>query len=273
MPYEFNRKPRSIQEVDRWKATELRMFLLYTGPIVLKRLLDIERYNHFLSLSIGINILLQNKRESINEAEVLLLDFADKIQFLYNESFLTYNVHCLTHLATDCRNFGSLDTFSAFKFENYLQELKRKLKKRSQFASQIYKRSVEESNFKKIVNKGAENIVLGDFIDGSYTYIKITTNKQTKYFSLKRPNNYYYYNDKIFKIKYIKRVDQDYIVHGYPLKSVEDISSSITININCIFKTNNIDFEDLPNEHNILHIKKVFKIKLTNELYFVPLIH
>lgn len=168
VPYEFNRKPRSIQELDRWKATELRMFLLYTGPIVLKGLLDTERYNHFLSLSFGINMLLQNKMEYISEAEVLLLDFVEKIQILYNESFLSYNVHCLTHLATDCRNFGSLNKFSAFKYENYLQELKRKLKKSSQFASQIYKRSVEKSNLKKINTKGTENVVLGKLKDGSY---------------------------------------------------------------------------------------------------------
>ena len=121
----------------------------------------------------GINLehiseLISNKKEYINEAEVLLIDLVDKIQILYNESFLSYNVDCLTHLATDCRNFGSLNNFSAFKYENYLQE---KLKKISQFASQIYKRIVEESNFKKYITKGTENIVLGDFKDDSYTYI------------------------------------------------------------------------------------------------------
>lgn len=37
VPYEINRKPRSISELSRWKATELRTFLLYLGPAILKK--------------------------------------------------------------------------------------------------------------------------------------------------------------------------------------------------------------------------------------------
>lgn len=48
---EFHRKPRTIADLATWKATELRSFLIYFGPIVLKNIqVDIAIYEHFLLL-------------------------------------------------------------------------------------------------------------------------------------------------------------------------------------------------------------------------------
>ena len=53
---EFARQPRSLNELDRWKTTELRSYL-YTRPIALKGVLSSSYYKHFLSLSLSIRIL------------------------------------------------------------------------------------------------------------------------------------------------------------------------------------------------------------------------
>jgi len=39
MPCEFARKPRTLDEMCRWKATEFRTFLLYIGTFVIKSVL------------------------------------------------------------------------------------------------------------------------------------------------------------------------------------------------------------------------------------------
>lgn len=48
VPVEFAQRPRSLNEVDRWKASEFRQFLLYTGPVLLKDFLHPAVYQHFL---------------------------------------------------------------------------------------------------------------------------------------------------------------------------------------------------------------------------------
>lgn len=58
MPCEFNRKPRGLSEMDRWKATELRSFMLYWGPVVLKDCLPSEMYDNFMLFSVGMYLLL-----------------------------------------------------------------------------------------------------------------------------------------------------------------------------------------------------------------------
>ncbi|GBL89107.1 hypothetical protein AVEN_33836-1, partial [Araneus ventricosus] len=73
-PKEFQRKPRSLIEVDRWKATEFRCFLLYVGPVVLKDILLPDYYNHFLCLHLAIRIMLSEKliEDYLDYAEELL---------------------------------------------------------------------------------------------------------------------------------------------------------------------------------------------------------
>ncbi|KAF2884318.1 hypothetical protein ILUMI_21837, partial [Ignelater luminosus] len=110
IPSEFCRKPRSIYELDRWKATELRLFLLYIGPIVLKKVLP-----------------------------------DDKSGELYSSEFLTYNVHNLVHINVDVLKYGALDNFSTFKFENNMMKIKKYLKKRNKPLEQLNNRISEEN--------------------------------------------------------------------------------------------------------------------------------
>jgi hypothetical protein len=130
-PREFSRKPRSAKEIDMWKATEFRTFLLYTGPIVLKNLLPKEKYYHFLLLSVAITILITNKAKNIewnNYAGALLKEFVIMVPRIYSKEFLSYNMHSLLHLSSDALKHGPLDSFSAFEYENNMQFIKRSIR-------------------------------------------------------------------------------------------------------------------------------------------------
>lgn len=127
IPVEFARKPRPLMEVDRWKATEFRQFLLYTGKIVLKGVLPDNMYQHFLLFSLGIAILVSPDiaTNHIPLANQLLHRFVLEMSPLYGPETMVYNIHSLLHLCDDVQLFGSLDYSSAFPFENFMQTMKR----------------------------------------------------------------------------------------------------------------------------------------------------
>jgi len=143
---EFNRKQRRLEEIDRWKATELRTFLFYTGAIALRKYLPENHYQLFMILSVACRILATPKQSSdiIDYAEKLILFFAQEFKSLFGKVNFSYNLHCLTHLVQDVRKYGHLDAYSAFRFENKLGELKKLLRKPSSSLSQVHRRISEK---------------------------------------------------------------------------------------------------------------------------------
>jgi hypothetical protein len=151
MPSEFCRKPRGLDEIKRFKASEYRQILLYSGSVILFEALKVEYgpvYDHFLSLSISMSILLhpQYCHEYLQYAKDLLVHFVKTCINLYGKQYITHNFHGLTHIADDVETFGPLDSCSAFKFENYLQILKRYVRKGDKPLEQVVKRVLEMLN-------------------------------------------------------------------------------------------------------------------------------
>lgn len=146
IPTEFARKPRSLNDIDKWKATEFRQFLLYTGIVVMKLLLPTNCYNHFLSLSVAIRILTDEQLcVTFNAyANSLLLYFVSNFGNIYGNEYMSHNVHNLLHLSNDVQNFGSLDNFSCFKFENYMQKIKKKIHQSGKPLEEFSNRTFEE---------------------------------------------------------------------------------------------------------------------------------
>ena len=68
------------------------------------------------------------------------MEFVSDIQKLYYSELLTYNMHSLVHLSEDVKIHGKLDNFSAFPFENYMQKLKRLVRKKNDHLIQLVNR-------------------------------------------------------------------------------------------------------------------------------------
>lgn len=161
IPKEINRKPRSLLELPRYKATEFRTFLLYVGPTVLHSVVELAVYEHFLLFHVAISILCSSRHLSkslISQANLFLKTFIEHGEKLYGKQFIIFNVHLLSHLCDDVHAYGPLDKFSTFPFENYLGQLKRLLKSSRKPLAQIYRR-VSEIEYALLTTTSNQNIV------------------------------------------------------------------------------------------------------------------
>ncbi|XP_051165496.1 uncharacterized protein LOC127291123 [Leptopilina boulardi] len=171
-PVEFARRPRGLSDYVHWKATEFRTFLLYTGPIVLKKVLKSDVYAHFLLFHSAVTILVNENHirdaTNIDYAHDLLTQFVAEFPNVYGKRYVSQNVHNLLHICECVKRFGSLDKFSAFRFENYMLTIKNMVRKGEKPLQQLSRRIGEKE-------KADEGKVTTDF---PYNTSRINLQKQ-----------------------------------------------------------------------------------------------
>lgn len=91
-------------------------------------------------------LLSTNMNEYVNYARSLLQYFVEHFEILYGRHLVSHNVHGLLHIADDYEQFGPLDNISAFPFENFMKNIKKKLRKQELPLQQLVKRFHEEFN-------------------------------------------------------------------------------------------------------------------------------
>lgn len=145
IPNLFPRKTRTLCDLKNWKATELRMDLLYICPVAYKKFLSLQRYDHLILLHVSIKLLVnkENCKTFADYADQLLRQYVTSFSSLYGPETITMNVHNLIYLANDVRRHGCLDDISAFPFENKLQKLTNLIRKSGKPLQQAVKRLAE----------------------------------------------------------------------------------------------------------------------------------
>ncbi|EFN71379.1 hypothetical protein EAG_00250, partial [Camponotus floridanus] len=81
---------------------------------------------HFLLLHSAAYILSSSTliRTHLHFAEQFIRTFISHSVVIYGKSFVVYNVHSLSHLSKECQEHGTMDNFSAFRYENRLKSIK-----------------------------------------------------------------------------------------------------------------------------------------------------
>lgn len=281
IPNDFVRKPRGLNELKNWKATELRQFLLYSGPVVLKNIIEKNLYEHFLTLHAAVTILINPDecRRKNKYAKDLLQHFVHSSKILYGEQFISHNVHGLLHISDDVALHGALDNFSAFRYENYMQCIKNMLRKSEKPLEQIARRYHERvlNNAKYVTNLKIPQI----FVNKEHTNGPLVNNLENavqykiyKYGNVNidcddRSNNTCLTNNGEFiTIKNIIYYHGSYFV-GYQhlfFKNLDKLSIAPMIGIytesSCLQKWAASSI-----------LKKVWRIPIDNKYILIPLVH
>lgn len=223
-PSDFQRKLRGLEKMSLWKGTELRTFLLYIGPIVLNGEISKPHYKNFMLFHVAISILTDKILcVDFNEiARILINSFVDEFEEIYGQEYVTYNVHLVTHLSSDCKIFGNLDNFSSFPFESYLGKIKRLVKSPHRPLQQIHNRISEIFNISSYkCTKNDEKFYLDKHL-GENQFLRCRINNIC--FTGNSQNDSYVQliNKSIVKIEIFQRDGSQINVFGRKLISIEN---------------------------------------------------
>ncbi|XP_064473705.1 uncharacterized protein LOC135388223 [Ornithodoros turicata] len=153
-PHCFTRLPRQIKERAYWKASEWRHWLLYYSLPCTLNILPQRHWKHWCLLVEAIHLLLQEELHPtlLARASTLLQKFVFMVPSLYEERFVTFNVHQLLHLTATVQHLGPLWAHSAFVFEDGNGRLTKTVTAANGVALQIVERVVLHQQLKLLLN-------------------------------------------------------------------------------------------------------------------------
>lgn len=154
-PSEFERKPRTLDEVHHFKANELRQILLYTFPIMLKGFVSEQLYGEVMLYHVAFRLLQDPNdcRQNANAAREFLELFVSQYSASFGIQNFTYNTHCVLHIPDCVEQYGQL---YSFRGENYNRILKKLMRKNNLHLQQFSNRFAEISNARELL-ENAEN--------------------------------------------------------------------------------------------------------------------
>jgi hypothetical protein len=124
-PCDIKRFPRSLKLAGKWKASELRSFMLFYSMFVLQNALPDKFLKHWSVLVSSMYSLLCEKisRTDLFAIDSKLRKFVSETKALYGEEHMSFNLHQLCHMVECVLHCGPIWRTSAFSFESDNQQL------------------------------------------------------------------------------------------------------------------------------------------------------
>lgn len=118
-PHFFNRKPRNLDHILKWKSVEIKIFAFYISIPLLMNNLSLIYFYHYCCYIFAIRLFYE-PIESDNDttlADEILKEYIKMLGQYYNDGAYDFTVHVHEHLASKVRLHGPLKSHSQFVFE------------------------------------------------------------------------------------------------------------------------------------------------------------
>lgn len=166
-PKFVHRMPTSIEQYYNWKASELKCWLLYYSPPLMKEFMRPNYFNHYILFVSAIATLSGDSisPDNLIQARLLLKKFVKEFESndFYGIRFCSLNVHQLLHLVDNVEMLGPTWVHSCFSFENINGQLIRNVHGTTDVESQIIKSHLQILKFSSKLSQLEKGPVL-DFI-------------------------------------------------------------------------------------------------------------
>ena len=189
-PSRISRKPRDVESMKHWKASEWRNWILYYAIPCLEDIIRPCDLKHLSLLSRATFILNKDSIDAgqLQEAELLLKQYVKNFEEIFGVINMKFNIHLLNHLVETVKNWGPFWAHSAFPFEAWNKKVVEKVTSANSKPLQITTRylmirfihdlindpSIPETTSRKIraiLNKGPQGrVVLNVTSDQSGTF-------------------------------------------------------------------------------------------------------
>lgn len=286
MPTDIHRSVRSIDCFKFWKGSELRTFLLYVGPIVLKHVLVETEYQHFMKLFCAVTLcstdkyLNKNKNNISNLIRECFDEYIEEFIDLYGIQYVISNVHNLTHVIDDVLRFGNLSKISAYQFENCLAGLKLRVRACNRPLEQIARRICELNLDYRDAIDFDQNDLIGEPIlshpfenSGKQVYSQIIF--ENFHLNCRKFGDQWFLTDcgKVIQFHFSLKENGKYLVYGSSMKKLDSFFTQPfnSTHLYIFSSKNEISTANYYNIENIM--AKLICIRDNAKLVFIPLLH
>ncbi|XP_055686583.1 uncharacterized protein LOC129791928 isoform X2 [Lutzomyia longipalpis] len=282
-PKELHRQIRDLSDISRWKGTEWRTLLMYTGVVVLRNILRPDVYYNFLLLFCGVTICETSYYKFLLPvADSMLKEFVKTYIEIYGSDEIVMNIHSTIHIVDDVQNHGPLASMSTYIFENLLKDVKQCVRNGKKPLIQVARRLIEKSHvdmlkakktkiYPNLEKKTSEHHERND-CTGTYCILNLN-----KYLTFRNDNKNCWFmnsNNEIIRICNITIHNREIVIYGKKILRIKDFFTepikSSTLNIYC----SDTMVCDMQKLYKLTDIKcKMFGMEYNTMYIFVPLVH